>query len=84
MIPHQPFMVLVQLIQKEESKTSGDLAKVIAESVTSSFRFGSNIVLRPDRCDVELSIKSEREKRATASSRERVIHNKRTQLPKSF
>ena len=38
------FMVLVQSTQKGESKTFGDLAKVIAESVTSSFRFGSKIV----------------------------------------
>ena len=45
-------MVLVQLTQKEETKTFGDLAKVIAEylekviaqSLTSSFRFGSKIV----------------------------------------
>ena len=36
----------------------------------------------PDRYDAEYSIKSfEREKRATVSSRERVIHNERTQLP---
>ena len=79
------FMVLVQSTQKGESKTSGDLAKVIAESVTSSFRFASKIVLCPDRYDAEYSIKSfEREKRATASSRERVIHNERTPLPHNF
>ena len=76
------FMVLFQSKEKGESKTFGDLAKVIAESVTGSFRFGSKIVLCPDRYDAEYSIKSfEREKRATASSRERVIHNERTQLP---
>ena len=79
------FMVLVQSTQKRESKTFGDLAKVIAESVTSSFRFGSKIVLCPDRYDTEYSIKSlEREKRATASSRERVIHDERTQLRPNF
>ena len=80
------FMVLVQsILQKGESKTFGDLAKVIAESVASSFRFGSKIVLCPDRYDTEYSIKSfEREKRATASSRERVIHNERTHLPPNF
>ena len=78
-------MVLVQSIQKGESKTSGDLAKVISESVTSSFRFGNEIVLCPDHYDAEYSIKSfEREKRAIASSRERVIHNERTQLPPNF
>ena len=38
------FMVLVQSTQKGESKTFGDLAKVISESVTSSFRFGSNYI----------------------------------------
>ena len=43
------FMVLVQSTQKGESKTFGDLAKVIAESVTSGFRFESKIVLCPDR-----------------------------------
>ena len=32
------FMVLVQSAQKGESKTFGDLPKVIAESVTSSFK----------------------------------------------
>ena len=75
-------MVLVQSIQKGESKTFEDLAKVIAESVTSSFRFGSKIDLSPDRYDAEYSVKSfEREKRATASSRERVIQNERTELP---
>ena len=79
------FMVLVHLIQKGESKTFGDLAKVISESVTSSFRFVSKIVLCPDRYDAEYSIKSsEREKRATASSRERIIHNERMQLPPNF
>ena len=80
------FMVLVQSIQKGESKTFGDLAKVIvAESLTSSFRFESKIVLCLDRYDAEYSIKlPEREKRATASSRERVIHNERTQLRPNF
>ena len=79
------FMVLVQPIQKEESKTFGDLTKGIAESVTSSSRFGSKIVLCPDRYDAEYSIKSfKREKCATAFSRERVIHNERTQLPPNF
>ena len=79
------FMVLVQSIQKGESKTFRDLAKVAAESVTSSFRFGSKIVLCPDRYDAEYSIKSfEREKRATVSSRERVIHNERRKLPSNF
>ena len=79
------FMVLVQSIQKRESKTSGDLAKVIAESVTSSFRFGSEIVLFPDRYDAEYSIKSfESEKCATGSSKEGVIHNEGTQLPPNF
>ena len=73
------FMALVQSIQKGESKTFEDLAKVIAESATSSFRFGSKIVLCPDRYDAEYSIKSfEREKRVTASSRKRLIHNERT------
>ena len=43
------FMVLVQSKQKRESKTFGDLAKGIVESVTSSFIFGSKIVLCPDR-----------------------------------
>ena len=39
----------------------------------------------PDRYDAEYSIKSfEHEKRATASSRERVIHNERTPLPPNF
>ena len=38
------FMVLVQSTQKAESKTFGDLAKVIPESVTSSFRSGSKTV----------------------------------------
>ena len=43
------------------------------------------VVLCPDRCHAEYSIKSfEREKRATISSRERVIHNERTQLPPNF
>ena len=41
------FMVLVQSTQKGESKTFGDLAKVIAESVTNSFRFGSKIIFLP-------------------------------------
>ena len=78
-------MVLVQLIQKEESKTFGDLTKVIAESVTSSSSFRSKIVLCPDRYDTEYSIKSfEREKRATASSRERVIYTERTPNFKEF
>ena len=64
-------MVLVQSTQKIESQTFEDLAKVIAQSVTSSFRFGNNIVLCLDRYDAEYSIKSfEREKRATACSRE--------------
>ena len=56
--------------------------RVIAESVTSSFRFGSKIVLCPDRYDAEYSIKSfELEKHATATSRERVVvHNERTPL----
>ena len=71
-------MLLVQSIQKGEARTLGNLAKVIAESVT---RFGNQIVLCPDRYDAEYSIKSfDREKRATASSREHVIHNERTQL----
>ena len=79
------FMVLVQSTQKGESKTFRDLAKVAAESVTSSFRFGSKIVLCPDRYDAEYSIKSfEREKHATVSSRERVIHNERRKLPSNF
>ena len=79
------FMVLFQPIQNGKSKTFGDLAKVIAESVTRSFRFGSKIVLCPDRYDAEYSIKLfEREKRATVFSRERVIHNERTQLPPNF
>ena len=70
------FMVLVQSIQKRESKTFRELAKVIEESVTSSFSLGSKIVLCPDRYDAEYSIKSfEREERATAFSRQRVIHN---------
>ena len=75
-------MVLVESTLKGESKTFGDLAKVIAESVTSSFRFGSKIVLCPYRYDAEYSINSfEPEKRATA---ERVIHNERTPLPHNF
>ena len=75
------FIVLVQSTEKGESKTFGDFA----ESVTSSFRFGSKIVLCPDRYDAEYSIKSfEREKRATASSRKCLIHNERTQLPPNF
>ena len=79
------FMVLVQSTQKGESKTFGDLAKVIAESVTSSFKFGSKIVLCPDRYDAEYFIKLfEREKRATASSRGRVIHNERMPLSPNF
>ena len=45
------FMVLVQSMQKGECKTFGDLSTVIAESATSSFRFGSKIVLCPDRYD---------------------------------
>ena len=78
-------LVLVQSTQKRESKTSGNLAKVIAESVTSSFRFGSKTDLCPDRYDTEYCIELfEREKRATASSRERVIHNERTPLPPNF
>ena len=73
------------MIQKGKSKTFGDLANVIAESLTSSFRFGSKIVLCPDRYDTEYSIKSlEREKPATASSIESVIHNERTQLRPNF
>ena len=52
------FMVLVQSIQKGESKTFGDLAKVIAEYLTGSLRFESQIVLCPDRYDAEYSIKS--------------------------
>ena len=76
------FMVLVQSIQKGESKTFGDLAKVIAEPVASRFRFRSKIVPCPDRYDAEYSIKSfEREKRATAPSRKHVIHNERMLLP---
>ena len=78
-------MVRVRSTQRGESKTFGDLTKLIAESVTSSFRFGSKIVLCPNRYDAEYSIKSfEREKRVTASSRERVIHNERTQFPPKF
>ena len=78
-------MVLVQSTQQGESKKFGDLAKVIAESVISSFRFRSKIVLCPDCYDAEYSIKSfERAKRATASSRERVIHTERTPLLPNF
>ena len=78
-------MVLVQSTQQGESKKFGDLAKVIAESVISSFRFRSKIVLCPDCYDAEYFIKSfEREKRATASSRERVIHTERTPLLPNF
>ena len=73
------FMVLVQSIQKGKSKTFGDLAKVIAESVTTSFIFGSKIVLCPDRYDAAYSITSfECEKCVTAFSRQPVIHNERT------
>ena len=79
------FMVLVQSTHKGESRAFGGLAKVIAESVTSSFRFGSKIVLCPDRYDAEYSINSfEREKRVAASSRECVIHNERTPLTPTF
>ena len=79
------FMILVQSTQKGESKTFGDSAKVIIESATSKFKFASKIVSCPDRYDAEYSIKSfEREKRATAFSRERVIHNERTPLPPNF
>ena len=42
------FMVLIQSIQKGESKTFGDLAKVIAESVTSSLIHNERTQLPPN------------------------------------